>query len=224
MHFLPLRDGPYHEELASLLSSDERDRAERFHFNRDCSRFTTTRAALRLLIGKYLSASPQEITFAYSGYGKPRLSDDVGFQFNVSHTKDMAMFAFTRIGEVGIDVERHRQVKMLDGMAERCLAAPQYQQFSSLTDEAKESAFFRFWTRKEAVIKAVGLGLSQPLKDFDVSFLEGEEASLLRAEWKFGDVAEWSLREIEVSPEHQAAVAIRNRQVRVICSHHESVF
>ena len=224
MHFLPLGDSSYREELASLLSSDERDRADRFYFSPDCARFTTTRAALRLLLGRYLSASPQEIRFAYSGYGKPRLSEDVGVQFNVSHTKDMAMFAFTRIGEVGIDVERHRQVKMLDGMAERCLAAAQYEQFSSLGDEAKKSAFFRFWTRKEAVIKAVGLGLSQPLKDFDVSFLEGEEASLLRAEWDFGDVTEWSLHELEVSPEHQAAVAIRNRDVSVICSHHESLF
>ena len=134
------------------------------------------------------------------------------------------MFAFTRVGEVGIDVERQRDVKTLDGMAERCLAAEQYEQFSSLGEEAKKSAFFRFWTRKEAVIKAVGLGLSQPLKDFDVSFLDGEDAALLRAEWDFGDVGEWSLHELEVSPDHHAAVAIRDRDVNIVRTYHESLF
>ena len=112
------------DSLRSGLSSDELARAARFHFERDRTRFSVARAALREILAHYLGASPDEIAFVYGGHGKPALAPPHGdLRFNLSHSHDVALCAVARGREVGVDVERIRELDDLeenpDGMFSR---------------------------------------------------------------------------------------------------------
>src|SRR5579872_1371588 len=92
------------EQLASLLSADERERAGRFHFQRDAQRFSMTRARMRSILGMYVQSDPRELTFVYAERGKPSLSDTtIDLRFNVSHSGDRAVLAVVTGREVGVD-------------------------------------------------------------------------------------------------------------------------
>ncbi len=105
--------------LRSRLSSDELARAARFHFERDRTRFSVARAALREILAHYLGTSPAEIAFVYGDHGKPALAPPYGdLRFNLSHSHDLALCAVARGSEVGVDVERIRELDDLEGMAD----------------------------------------------------------------------------------------------------------
>ncbi|MFO1432607.1 MAG: 4'-phosphopantetheinyl transferase superfamily protein [Candidatus Competibacteraceae bacterium] len=151
-------------ELVStqLLSLDELARAARFHFPVDRGRYTVARAALRLLLGLYLEQPARTLQFSYGPYGKPDLSIAEGgnLHFNLTHSGDLAVIAITGLGAVGVDVEVCRSVSDFRGLAARFLAAEE-QVLLELPDEAAAlKAFFLCWTRKEAVLKALGTGLA----------------------------------------------------------------
>ena len=159
---------PELDRYESWLSADERDRARRFHFDIHRYRFTAGRGMLRDLLGRYTSREPREIEFYYETNGKPGLRD-CGLHFNVSHSEDRAAFTFTRVAPVGADVERVRPLPELMQIAERFFSPLEFQALSALPEAERTPAFFRCWTRKEAIIKTTGEGLSCPLDEFDVS-------------------------------------------------------
>lgn len=149
-------------QLAHVLSSDERDRAEKFHSTGHRERWQMTRGILRHLLGRYLEMVPREIAFDYGAHGKPRLKQPVnsGLHFNASHSGDYAVLAFTRAGEVGVDIERVREdLARRDDIARRFFSTSEQQQLSALPESERAPAFFTLWTRKEAVVKAYGTGL-----------------------------------------------------------------
>src|SRR5690349_19092010 len=84
-----------------LLSSDERERASQFHFDRDRNRYIAGRSVLRRLIARYEDKRPEAIHFSYNTYGKPSL-DGSSLRFNASHSADLALFAFTRQRQIGV--------------------------------------------------------------------------------------------------------------------------
>ncbi|RYD72854.1 MAG: 4'-phosphopantetheinyl transferase, partial [Sphingobacteriales bacterium] len=86
-----------------LLSSDEKNRAGKFRFAKDRRNFIAARGILRLLLAKYLEIHPTEISFQYSKFGKPGLANNNSFQFNISHSQNIAVFAFTIKFSIGID-------------------------------------------------------------------------------------------------------------------------
>ena len=136
-----------------------------------------------------------------------------GLQFNVSHSNEQCLIAFSRDLEIGADIEaRNRDFSNMDLLAGRCLGDEALASFLSLEDSAKRDAFFRFWTRKEAMLKAIGVGLGHPLKSFDVSFLENQPARLVRSDEVFGKADAWSLIDLEVSSEYCAAIAFQSRE------------
>ena len=202
--------------LREHLSPDEVARAEAFHFPIHAERFATTRGMLRCLLSQYVDLQPSEIEFAYNSTGKPSLasgnSEENNVQFNVSHSNDQCLIAFSRGMEIGADIESSgRDFSNMDLLAGRCLSDEDLARFLGLEESAKRDAFFRFWTRKEAMLKAIGVGLGHPLKSFDVSFLANEPVRLVRSDETFGDADSWSLQEIEVSSEYRAAIAFRSR-------------
>jgi hypothetical protein len=108
-------DGEADDAANGLLSAEERERADRFRFARDASRFRICRAMLRLGLGWYLGLSPREIELRVGPFGKPYLGTDLGLFFNVAHCDGLGVLAFSTLGEVGVDVEaEHRSVEAMD--------------------------------------------------------------------------------------------------------------
>src|SRR5262249_26367386 len=152
---------PLLTRLREILADDERRRADRFHFEKDCRHFTAARGAMRILLAGYLAHRPEEVRFAYSNYGKPRLAAESKLCFNLTHSQGLALLAVTRGREIGVDVERLREMER-DGepLAERFFSPREAAVLRSLPTRLRREAFFHCWTRKEAYIKAHGMGLS----------------------------------------------------------------
>ena len=198
---------------SELLSSDERERAARFHFERDRQQYCATRAVLRILLGAYLQTSPHELEFQYSDKGKPALAlrqEGSGLAFNASHSGDFALLGFTRCSHIGVDIEKIRDDFDTASIARLFFSAREQDELSRLPADQQHHAFFRCWTRKEAFIKALGEGLSHPLNQFDVSLGTSGQVSLTtRPEPE--EAAHWWLQAVELGPGYEAAFAISNR-------------
>ena len=194
------------------LSPAELARVERFHFEIDRRRFIVARGCLRAILARYLEISPAIIQFTYDDYGKPGLASvtlpSSQLKFNLAHSDDLAVYAFTLIGEVGVDLERIRPDFDGDEVARRLFSPSEVARLDQFSGAARQQAFFRCWTRKEAFIKAKRLGLSIALDQFDVTLAADEQATLLRTRWDESEAARWSLREIDLGPDYAAAVAI----------------
>ncbi|MFN2207085.1 MAG: 4'-phosphopantetheinyl transferase family protein, partial [Candidatus Promineifilaceae bacterium] len=197
------------EYYGSLLSSDERERAARFHFDRHRNAYTAGRGMLRVLLGRYLTQPPEDIDISYSHYGKPLLSDN-RLQFNLAHSGGLALFVFTLHDEVGVDIERERDLRDALAIAERFFSPSERAALRELPDSERVPAFFRCWTRKEAFIKAVGEGLSYPLADFDVTLAPGEPARLLSIRGSEEEARRWSLQSLDLPAGNFGAVALQN--------------
>jgi 4'-phosphopantetheinyl transferase len=198
-------------ELARCLSSDERLRADRFAFERDRRRFIVARAWLRRLLAERLGLQPEAVEFAYGPRGKPALAPHLAsshLRFNVSHSEELAVCAFARGREMGIDVEAVRALEDADAIAERFFSARENDVYRALAPREKPLGFFNCWTRKEAFIKAVGDGLYHPLDSFDVSLAPGEPARILRVADAAGDSCGWCLESFSPAPAFVAAVAV----------------
>jgi 4'-phosphopantetheinyl transferase len=197
-----------------LLSSDELARASRFHFSRDGQRFVASRALLRTILASYLSTDAKGLKFSYSKKEKPSLGPahlDSGVTFNVSHSGGIALLAFARRREVGVDIEQVRRDSDLETIARRFFSKHEQEQLAALPGEEKVDAFFRCWTRKEAYIKAIGDGLSLPLSQFDVSLRAGETSALLATRPDGSEAGRWLLEEVQGGPGYMAALCVRGQ-------------
>lgn len=196
--------------LASLLTNDERIKAERFHFEKHRRRHIVGRAALRTLLGQYLDRSPQLIEFSYNSHGKPRLArSDSGIRFNLSHTEEIMLVAFALDSEVGIDIESlMRDVDCMD-VGQRWFSGLEGQALRALPEDARRDAFFRIWSRKEAYIKARGDGISHPLHRFSVS-MDKHEPRLIEHQDDTSEKSRWRFIDIDVGEKYQATVVVKS--------------
>jgi 4'-phosphopantetheinyl transferase len=196
------------DALARTLSSDERDRASRFHFERDRRRFTCARGALRHILGSYIDADPIDVSFAYGPHGKPALARLAGerVSFNVSHSDELALIAVAS-GEIalGVDVEAIRSIPDGDDIARRFFAPAEVARMTVLEPATREGAFFRCWTRKEAYLKALGDGLAKPLDSFEVTF-GADEPVELRVPGDPCEQTKWTLIALEPAMGFAAAI------------------
>jgi 4'-phosphopantetheinyl transferase len=169
------------QALAQTLSPDERERADRFYFERDTLRFLVCRGVLRTLLGWYLGIEPDQIRFIYSERGKPALAGGQASSricFNLSHSRQVAVYAFHRGWPVGVDVEYMRDLTDAGQIAERYFSTAESFALRGLAPDERKQGFYNCWTRKEAFIKAVGDGLAYPLDAFQVSLAPGAPARL----------------------------------------------
>src|ERR1700733_4041788 len=163
---LCLDDAHSMHSLRESLSPDELERTSRFRFERHQNQYVLTRGTLRCLLSGYLGISPSEISFQYSKYDKPRLTQTQDLDFNLSHTEGMAIFGFTRGHRIGVDIERLRSDFPAGEIAERFFSLAEREALRETRAARRHEVFFRIWTRKEAYIKALGEGLSHPLHQF----------------------------------------------------------
>ena len=184
------------ERFLRTLDEDERARAKRFHFEKHRQNFVVGRGFLRSLLGRYLETQPEDIRFSYGAQGKPSLGDEHhagSLRFNASHSGEMALYAFVRDCEVGVDVELVKGDFAAQEIAERFFSASEITALSALPATERPAGFFRCWTRKEAYIKAIGSGLSHPLDQFDVTV----------------EIPGWSIVDLDVGSGYAAALALK---------------
>jgi 4'-phosphopantetheinyl transferase len=196
-----------------MLSSDESARASRFHFPADRQRYVAARAMLRTILAGYLETDAKCVSFAYSQREKPSLGPAHvdGVTFNISHSGGIALLAFARKREIGIDVEQVRYDFDVEAIARRFFSAREQEQLAAFPKEKQFDSFFRCWTRKEAYIKATGDGLSLPLHQFDVSIVPENGDALLSTRPDNSEAGLWSLREIPGGAGYVAALCVRGR-------------
>src|SRR5438477_5645126 len=193
----------------SLLSSDEQERAERFRFEKDQVQYTAGRAFLRTILSRYLQVPPQELRFRYNGYGKPYLADEFAsskLQFNLAHSRGLALYAVALDIEVGVDIERIRPEFATTEIAQRFFAPEEVKVLLALDPAIQKFAFFDCWTRKEAFIKRRGMGRSVPLDEFVVAFGPGVTPELLSAGNDSQASREWTIRNLSPAQDYAGAV------------------
>lgn len=181
-----------------LLDPDERSRAARFRFPADRSRYLAAHIALRDILGRYLQIDPAHIRYRTNEYGKPFVADQP-VEFSLSHSSDVILIAVTRDRSVGIDVERIRPDLDFQPIVDRHFSAREKSELLSVPPGIRYQYFFGMWTRKEAVLKMVGWGLS----------------GLDQAAVSTGDAGNWSVRMVEVCAEYAAALAVGDDSVTI---------
>lgn len=194
--------------LHAMLQADEQARAARFITDELAARYSVGRGVLRVLLGQYLERPPQSIEFRYNPYGKPSLKDNpIDLQFNISHTQQIAVYAFTRQTQLGVDIEAVQAMDEMDAIAQQQFSTWEYAAW--LAETNRQRTFYHIWTRKEAYIKAVGKGLAIPLDSFDVSL---NEPPLIR---RIGDstqlAAAWKMLHFEIADQYIGAVAVKDQ-------------
>lgn len=188
-------------EIEANLSNEERQRAARFHFPKHAMRYRICHAAVRRILGDYLAMPPAQVEVIAEPKGKPRLAGDSSLRFNISHSGDLALLAVAEDLEVGVDVEGVRFDLSVDGLAAFFTPA-ECERLRAAAPGEKERTFFRWWTRKEAVLKADGCGLSGGLDHLDIS---GCPPELVRFPADGGTL--WQLADLDVPAGYAAAVA-----------------
>jgi 4'-phosphopantetheinyl transferase len=193
----------------SLLSTEERQRASRFSFDRDRRRFIVARGWLRELLGMRLGVRPRAVQLAYGRRGKPALAGPhagSGLRFNVSHCAGVAAYAFAHDREIGVDIEAVRAMPGAEDIAARAFSRRESEAYHALGTGERPLGFFNCWTRKEAFVKALGEGLYYPLDRFDVSLTPDAPARILRVESTPGDRCGWMLHAFTPGPGLTGAV------------------
>ena len=195
------------QRFAAVLSEDEMTRATSFHFELHRNNFIAARGWLRTILGSYLNLAPGDVRFIYSSFGKPSIEQVTPIHFNLAHSGEYAVYAFTLNEEIGVDVEFIQRDFAMETIANQFFSPNEVASLFRFPQRLRPRAFYDCWTRKEAFIKAQGLGLSLPLVDFEVS-LDHDEPALLHTSWDSAEATRWSLININVAADYAGAVAI----------------
>src|SRR5512135_1240383 len=204
----------------AILSPDEKERAMRFYFEADRLRSVAVRGILRILMGRYLGLQPEQIPFTYGEFGKPALDDAAGthsLHFNVSHSDDLAVFAFARSQPLGVDVERIRSVTDESRFAGELFSPAESALLESRSGFEKVRAFFRLWTSKEAFLKAVGMGLTIPLDRIEVALAADGAPRLVSIDGGSEPAQTWRLQSLNPMPDYEVSLAIESATCRMLC-------
>lgn len=199
--------------LLNTLTSDERERAERFYFKKDRENFIIARGALRTILSCYLDIEPSQIKFDYGQHGKPQIASmscKEPLFFNLSHSHGLVLYAITRWGNIGIDVEFIRYDYPCEKIAKAFFSNSEYAIINALPTPIKHKTFFTYWTLKEAYIKAIGEGLMCPLDQIEILISPNEIAAKLKIKGNpLDESISWSLQKLTSNPGYVAALAVK---------------
>jgi 4'-phosphopantetheinyl transferase len=207
--------------LASFLSDDERERANRYLIPTARETFVVARGTLREVLGNYGRMAPEKLRFSYPclcgrpdcapSQRKPHLERRPGLpplSFSVSHTASLALIAVAGGRRVGVDVERCAADRVLDPLVSRAFSEDERATWEALPEDQRVEAFFRGWTRKEAYVKARGCGFALPPAEVEVSLEAGDAQALRRVRGDPGEAARWRLHDVPSPPGHVAGLAV----------------
>ncbi|MDQ3060876.1 MAG: 4'-phosphopantetheinyl transferase superfamily protein [Pseudomonadota bacterium] len=201
--------------LAHTLSGDERERAGRYRFEHDRQRFIARRGMLRWLIGRYLGCEPAALRFGVDALGKPAWQWPAapGLAFSVSQAESLALLAFARNCRLGIDVAQVIDGVDIAGVAREVFSPCEQNALAAARGEVR-AAFFSTWSRKEALLKAMGTGLSGEPAAYATQ-ADRRGGSRWRA-WHHGAaLGGWTLLDLAAGPQVRAALAVSLPQAQV---------
>ncbi len=202
------------------LPPDERAQAARLRLPQARAAFALRRAALRQILAGYLGTAARDLVFTLNGFGKPALPSAPGaaaLAFNASHSGALALVAVARSGLIGIDVEQCRSLPDAMNIAAQFFSSAEAAALQALPPAQQQAGFFNAWTRKEALVKAHGEGLSMPLNAFDVTLRPGEPAAVLRWDAPPTGVHHWQLKHLEPADGWVGALATDFVVSRLCC-------
>lgn len=189
------------KHLLSLLSPDEQERIHRIRLSSSKQRAIASRGLLRIFLGYYLNVAPEFIQIGLGDHNKPYLIAPThpAIKFNLSHSNDEVVYAFTLNADIGVDIEK-RKTEFNQAIAERYFSEHENAELAKLPLNEQHHAFYRLWARKEAIVKALGSGLTQPLSSFTVAAHDINETVECQAKT-------WSLAPLSILPDYASAVA-----------------
>lgn len=207
----------------SDLPIEEQVKANAFKRLEDRNRYLGTRLILRVLISMYCRVSVDKISFDYGQYGKPTAiipGQSYSLHFNISHSQDLLTLAFSR-SPVGVDVEFVKPDFDIDSIANTVMSKNELEEFYSISIEKRVHAFYQLWTRKEALVKLLGIGMSQNLKSLEAGFSDDQSIRLstLGPNFSGSDSREWRVSQI-YTPEYNyvGAIALQSRMELLYCN------
>ena len=190
------------DKLRQFLTTSEHQRADKFINPTHGDRWIVARGYLRQILSQYLDRTPAKIGFTYSQHGKPTI-EDTQIQFNLSHSRDRAVYAISARSPVGIDIESIHPLPAAD-LVDRFFSPAEQGIFHNLPIDTQQAAFFHAWVQKEAYLKACGTGLSTPLDKIEVSIDPSTPAAIISA-----PVAGiWQIQKLDISPEYASAIVV----------------
>lgn len=205
---LDVGEAPDIDAHLPILSADERERAARFLDDPIRRRYVAGRALLRRILSRYAVRPPQSLAFLYGDHGKPSLPGDLAWlAFNMTDSHGMLLYAVARGRRLGVDVERFRPSVQSERLARRYFAPSEAQALADTPPERRHETFFIVWTRKEAYVKAIGTGLSFPLKDFEVTVPgDDQPPRILSIRGSCDEAAQWTLTPFSPAPGYTASL------------------
>ncbi len=187
MELVLLRGLPDAEEIAGLadawLLPEEKERGSRLVAARDQLRFWWRRVALRSVLATQLDVHPTAIRYSVGVWGKPSLEmtepTSRALWWNLSDSDDSVLIAITTAGMVGVDIERHREIRDLESLAESIMHPEEWDAWKALHFADREQAFFNLWSAKESIVKSVGYGLSLAPRDLNAGVFASESSPVV---------------------------------------------
>ena len=199
------------------LSPEEKSRAQRFKFDIHRNRFIVSHGFVRTVLANYLTIEANEINYLKGEQGKPYLANPNpnNLQFNLSHTKDVALLAVTKKVAVGIDIEHNDRKTDWKGICQRFFTEPEQKALFSLAEGQQGNAFFDLWTRKEAYMKVLGTGLSLSPTEFTLTVFPEKPALVEHHSTKFAPLKQVAFQHIDLPDKlesHSATLAVASSQ------------
>lgn len=205
----------YPIDISNTLSPDELDRANKFKFPKDREHFILRHFQLRLILSKYCGCRPHELIFRYNAYKKPfiYIPECKCIKFNMSFSGDLMLVGLSKQNDVGIDIEKVHEMPDLDNIAVENFSPQELKYFNGTFD--KTNAFYKIWTRKEAFIKAIGMGLYHPLKSFCVNVNSSGSCEHLVIFNHPMESKRWRTAELNTSDGYIASMAINSDKFQI---------
>ena len=195
-----------YQRCLHVLDQTERDAAAKFKHQSLSERYVLNHGLVRIILADYLAAQPCELQFEREVYGKPYLPDYPELTFNISHSADDLLLAVSSGVSLGVDIERIRPRQNFSGVIERCCSVNEQFYWKALPEEFQIAAFYKFWTYKEAFVKAVGRGLALGLNQIEFDL---ERGAVMNVPQNCGMFDEWWVGELAVGSWNSAALVIR---------------
>lgn len=203
------------EEYHQCLNLQESEKQKNFYFPRHRHQYLVTRSLVRDVLSKYVvTIAPKEWQFKNNKYNKPsiaNLSLPFPLRFNLSHTEEMIVFTVTSGWQVGVDVENLSRENTIERLAKNSFSTPEYQALMALPIYARRHRFYQLWTLKEAYIKACGMGMSIPLKDFSFSLPENNDIAISFEQARNDNPKNWQFYQLTPSNNHLVSLALKGQ-------------
>jgi 4'-phosphopantetheinyl transferase len=218
---LDLTAGPL-DRLERTLSSEERERANRFRCEIDRARFIAARGWLRTLLAGYLNISPSELGFSTGPAGKPWLRRPLvpSLHFNLSHSAGLVVFAVARNREVGVDVEQVQDDFPIEAVADQIFSEAERQTLYWSASDLRVDTFFALWTRKEAYLKGIGVGWGAAKLAYETETWDSAALATAGQERPPASQTPWSLSGFDAGSGYAAAVAVEGSEIDVPSAAH----